>query len=285
MKINQKVTIEDLKRCNSLSECSKLLFGVNYYNGSVKKQLVSHCNQLGLDIETHINNKGKRYCINCGKQLLKHQMKFCSSSCAATYNNKQRKHSEETKKKISESLIKSMGNGNPRKKRGQKLSATYRHICVICGKEFFSTRKHTTHCSRQCVGQDSIINANLKEKALQRVQDGVHNGWNSRNITSYPEQFWINVLEDNGISFIREDHTNGKYFLDFLIEKNNIRIDLEIDGKQHKYRVQHDLMRDEFLTSNGYVVYRVEWNEINSETGKKLMKSKIDDFINFYNNL
>jgi very-short-patch-repair endonuclease len=93
------------------------------------------------------------------------------------------------------------------------------------------------------------------------------------------------VLEDNGISFIREDHTNGKYFLDFLIEKNNIRIDLEIDGKQHKYRVQHDLMRDEFLTANGYVVYRVEWNEINSESGKKLMKSKIDDFINFYNNL
>ena len=28
-------------------------------------------------------------------------------------------------------------------------------------------------------------------------------------------------------------------------------------------------------------VYRVEWNEINSEKGKQIMKEKIDKFLNF----
>lgn len=73
--------------------------------------------------------------------------------------------------------------------------------------------------------------------------------------------------------------------MDFIIEKNGIKIDLEIDGKQHKYRKKHDAIRDEFLTKNGFVVYRIEWNQINNEKGKEEMKNKIDAFIDFYKSL
>lgn len=63
------------------------------------------------------------------------------------------------------------------------------------------------------------------------------------------------------------------YFLDFLIGKN---IDLEIDGKQHGYneRSEKDIEHDEILIKNGYVVYRIAWNEITSDEGSSLMKEK-----------
>lgn len=111
----------------------------------------------------------------------------------------------------------------------------------------------------------------------------------SRNITSYPENFWINVLNNNHIVFTREFKVKKRcgyyYFLDFFIEHNGYKIDLEIDGQQHKYRKEHDIKRDEYLTSLNYIVYRIEWNTINTENGKLLMKEKIDNFLNWFNNL
>ena len=31
--------------------------------------------------------------------------------------------------------------------------------------------------------------------------------------------------------------------------------------------------------------YRIDWNNINTENGKLLMKEKIDNFLNWFNNL
>lgn len=42
-------------------------------------------------------------CLNCGNEIAKNK-KFCNSSCSATFNNKQRKLSDETKKKISSTM-------------------------------------------------------------------------------------------------------------------------------------------------------------------------------------
>ena len=71
------------------------------------------------------------------------------------------------------------------------------------------------------------------------------------------------------------DH-NSCYFLDFLIQAGDTQIDLEIDGAQHKKgeRLLSDQQRDEFL-SDTYTVYRIEWNEINTEAGKLKMQQKI----------
>lgn len=50
------------------------------------------------------------FCLYCGKELdltnRDKRSKFCNSSCAAKYNNSKRKHSEETKQKISKALTK-----------------------------------------------------------------------------------------------------------------------------------------------------------------------------------
>lgn len=106
----------------------------------------------------------------------------------------------------------------------------------------------------------------------------------SRNITSFAENFFINVLSNElpNVSYIREKRF-GKYFLDFFFEDK--MFDLEIDGKQHLYkeRAESDKKRDEFLKENNVIVYRISWNEINSDDGKNKMKAKIDAFIEFYN--
>jgi very-short-patch-repair endonuclease len=65
-------------------------------------------------------------------------------------------------------------------------------------------------------------------------------------------------------------------------------MDLEIDGKQHKEpdRLEHDKERDEYITTElGFIVYRIPWNEVNTEKGRTKMKEKVDKFFEFYNSL
>ena len=50
----------------------------------------------------------------------------------------------------------------------------------------------------------------------------------------------MDVLDNNSIKYehnkpIRKSDGINNYFLDFYIEVGDVKIDLEIDGKQHKY--------------------------------------------------
>lgn len=163
--------------------------------------------------------------------------------------------------------------------------------CIICNKPIYNKRKT---CSNTCF---NTYKHNIKiysletckklsESTKKLIKAGKIKPFLIRNITSYPESFWINVLNNNYISYIKEKHV-GKYFLDFYIKINNNLIDLEIDGKQHSYkeRIESDKIRDSFLKSLGYIVYRIKWNEINTENGKKIMKEKIEDFLTFIHSL
>lgn len=161
--------------------------------------------------------------------------------------------------------------------------------CCVCHKKYKSYIAKTGNissskcCSDECHKQLAIINGyNAHESA---VKNGTFKPWQSRKITSYAENFWKTVLDNNNIKYQREFFFDKKYFLDFYIEVDNIKIDLEIDGKQHKYKDRkiHDIERDKYLENKDVVVYRIEWNDIKTEKGNKLMKEKIDGFVDFYN--
>lgn len=159
--------------------------------------------------------------------------------------------------------------------------------CVVCGIFFKPTLTKggkislSKTCSKECHQKLKIANAKMNIQKI--IKDGRHQGWKSRNIISYPEKFWIKVLDNNSIEYVKEHYVENKYFLDFFIEKDGIKIDLEIDGKQHLYddRKNHDIERDKYLTEKGYIVYRIPWNEINTKQGKEKMKQKIDNFLYF----
>lgn len=172
-------------------------------------------------------------------------------------------------------------------KNGQ--APKYDLTCKFCGYTNYITKAGMTLHQKYCkLNPDKIICIGhpVSDATKNKISNGMHiavlegrnKGWKTRNIKSYPEKFFEKVLNNNHIHFEREKKV-GKYFLDFVIGT----IDLEIDGKQHKYpeRVKSDLERDKFLRSEGYFVYRIAWNEINSENGKEIMKGKIDLLLDF----
>ena len=251
---------------------------------------------------------------------------FCNSSCAAKLNNK-RSHSESSKLKASNTaLAKRYGENLELQEiqrqaaqalkiqaRSRKNASQYYAEDLIEGKDYVICpycnlrvsqlqNRHLKLHNKNTVdlltefGNDYKLVSDVayakKVKAGQEVQkrliaNGTHKGWQSRNITSYAEQFWMQVLDNNEINYSREvpvKHEKSNYFLDFVIERSGKFIDLEIDGKQHCYedRKSSDITRDLYLTECGYLIYRIMWNEVNSEAGKKLMQEKINDFLNFY---
>lgn len=288
---------------NSLSKkqlCLSLGWKYGHISGNtIKKRIFELVSEHEIDLSKckwwNDNSSSDSICLNCGKLIPFSGRKFCSSSCAASYNNKLRKHKSETKKKISDSLKQKLKN-DPRPlkigyRKDQKSEKVFRN-CVVCGQEFelkrsLKTKKlsHSTTCSPEC--HFKLRQEKGREVFEKVLSEGRFQGWKSRNITSYAEDFWKDVLDNNGIGYIREYVVEvdkiHRYFLDFLIEINGVKIDLEIDGKQHTYsdRIENDVKRDAFLTSNGFQVYRIAWNEIVSEQGSLQMREKINSFLKY----
>lgn len=197
--------------------------------------------------------------------------RFCSAKCARCFSTKRNR--ADISKKVSTKLLK-------RREIHQFKTDFSIRYCSECGKQL-GIKNTSGLCCRHFqikVHATAEYREKIRQSQLRLVASGTHKGWRTRNITSYAEKFFETVLNNNRISYDRERHV-GKYFLDFVIGQ----IDLEIDGKQHEYpeRRQSDMERDRFLRSKGYFVYRIKWNEINSEDGKTMMKDKIDLLIDF----
>jgi hypothetical protein len=52
----------------------------------------------------------------------------------------------------------------------------YKCICCICGNEFYSTHKHSTHCSPRCAGNDPEVKQKLRDKVEERKKAGTFSG-------------------------------------------------------------------------------------------------------------
>lgn len=238
------------------------------------------------------NNKWvneKHICEKCGKIMTKKfgSGRFCSQTCANI-----REFSEETKQKIGNSVKTSELFQNSVKQK--HVQGTFKKFlasckCKACGKQLASSNKsgYCSYCLYNTEDGKATMSARVKAGQERAVAEGKHVGWQSRDLISYPEQFWMQVLTNNNIDFQHEykiQRPDGFcYFLDFVIDINGIKIDLEIDGAQHKKpeRKKSDEIRDAYL-SRDYLIYRIEWNEINTISGSNLMKEKINQFLDFY---
>ena len=117
-----------------------LFYGISDNTAGVKyvKEIAK---AIGFDLSFY-KEKKKRYCKNCGKELVRGQSKFCSSSCSAVYNNTGRVLKDETKEKIRNKL---------KKEKTQELIETNKGYaepeyvsCENCGKMFVArgTKKY-----------------------------------------------------------------------------------------------------------------------------------------------
>lgn len=142
---------EILEKSKSISDIARIIFGKENYTNREKCKKILEEHSIDWKKWTEEKNvKPKKYCLYCGKEITSgdYRKKFCNSSCAAIYNNKGKKHSEETKKKISETLQKRSttfdGIIKPIKKHYRKKNEkTY---CLYCGKELNGYR----FCDNTC---------------------------------------------------------------------------------------------------------------------------------------
>lgn len=97
------------------------------------------------------SKKHKSFCAICNKEIFignsefkktKSGLHFCSKSCSASHSNIDRKQSEESKKRISNSLLEFYSKIGKERKEVK---------CLYCGKNFLTSNKRERFfCSKEC---------------------------------------------------------------------------------------------------------------------------------------
>ena len=162
--MDEKKLIELFDNSITLKEICEKLYGV--YNENSRKKLKNIFNSLNYNWAEHIIKVKKlktKYCLNCQKELKKGQHKFCSTSCAATFNGAKRKPlSEESKNKISiglkkyyyqekkflENFFKNQDNVNNDIDLNLLFNEIQPHFCKFCGEKLKNSK--TDFCNNDC---------------------------------------------------------------------------------------------------------------------------------------
>jgi len=196
----------------------------------------------------------------------------CSSCCKIGRNNPNFNIKGENNHLFNKRRIDMLGDNNPAKRLDvrKKISDSCKGKNKIGHKVTDETKKKIS----------------IKMKLAHAT--GKHPGWSHINLqkdrTSYPERFFIKVLENNGLFekyHIEQKLNVGKYFLDFAIIE--LKLNIEIDGKQHfinDKNINHDKVRNEYLINNGWKVYRICWAEFTQNT-----VNIIEHFLKYISNI
>lgn len=194
--------------------------------------------------------------MECGLEISKNN-KFCSKSCAATFNNRIRqqigwKHSSVTKLNIS-NKIKSLSIKPP----GKLVVPNISKNCVECGTTFqVSCKSKKKYCSRSC----SLKNAGGYRDGSGKSKTGYYKGI---YCGSTYELCWVIYQLDHNIPFVRFpgrlEHDGIRYYPDFLLD-DNITI-IEIKGYEAQYTVDLKTAVAEYF---GYVVKVLRGDDLQS---------------------
>ena len=173
-----------------------------------------------------------------------------------------------------------------------KTKETDERVAIVSKtiKERYESGVIVSHMKGKKVCQTTRLK--ISDSMKKAIKEGRAAGWMSRKIMSYPETFWSKVLKESKIEYKANfpvslkslgEASRKSYFLDFLLPGN---VDLEIDGGQHHIpeRMKSDKIRDDILSRHGYIIYRIEWNDIRSTKGKIEMTNKIACFKSWFFN-
>lgn len=252
---------------------------------------ISHFDRIWHSKTVRKYNKITKICPQCNCEFEtvdggKNSSITCSPQCSNIFFAHKRMN-EEIKVKISHSLQKFHNNGEikPIRQKRKYYKQILSRTCIICQKDFVSKKTSQKSCSRKCGG---IVTSNRIKKS---VLDGKHKGWAVRPTASYAEKYFQFRLNELNIEYefnkpISKSSLGLKcaacYFLDFYFPE--IKLDLEIDGKQHlrPERKESDIKRDELLKGVGIQVFRIPWiNPVNEEK-KSTLENSFQEFLKLY---
>lgn len=250
---------------------------------------ISHFDSSFKTRSKRVHAKINKICPVCSNEFetrcgANDEKTYCSKKCSNSLSLGNR-HTKETRLKVSQTL---------QKKWAAVGVIEMLKSCEFCSLPFPTKKKVKRFCSDSCSRKFRwtipSYRVNIMSQIRARVASGNHKGWTTRNILSYPEKFFKKVLEGNGFrgEFITNHpikktdlglNCGACYFLDFYFPE--LKLDLEIDGKQHKYadRRASDAVRDAALTQHGYEVHRIEWKSLNEQEGKLHIKNEIEKLL------
>ena len=245
-------------------------------------------------------NDNPTLCLHCKEKLPYEKItacsstKFCSRSCAGRYNNKHKTYrpSEATKKKISKSLKERAFQNSDLQIVSGKLMREKRCLYSRCGATFFTARKKTICCSKECAvyyRSENITDEKRKEMSdrgkeaiKKQAAEGKWKGWNGRGEPSFPEKYITSLLKKDGYVKNTDYKFNLPccgYFIDFAFE--DIKIALEVDGKQHDYpeNKERDEKKEKALEDDGWTVVRLRWYNVKTTSGKTKVHNRYKEIL------
>lgn len=231
--------------------------------------LVSH-------YQSHFKSpKKSKNCPQCKAEHTKNG-KFCSQSCSATYNNKNRdKYIYEkisNKNKISNKGNIPWNKGSSKKLKLESIKFPYTKVsvCTICNK--YHTKIGKT-CSDTCYKKQLSIS--VRNSGYEFAKN------RGRHKKSYLEESFENwLLSHNYHNFIPEHkikntHEKKVYYADFYFPDKNLII--ELDGSQHKNTIEKDRQRDEYIKKYyGLKIIRITHKEYRLKSRTEEIKSLLN---------
>lgn len=268
------------------------------YNGSDQhkqnalkaRELAVEANKINKQHRIEMYKNTPTLCTFCLSALPynKRNNKFCGSSCAASFNNTGRVRTEESKNKVKDVYYSKPEHAEHLRIKIMcpeiKIRTTAPRVCKICNSEYYNAtlRYCSPACSKQAVSMfrsDPEYRKAVSDRQKKLYAEGKIKGWSTRSKLkpSYPEQYFINLFNNENIEYEREVK-KGRFFCDFVWEDK--KLILEVDGKQHTYpdHIERDKRKDTYLQSIGYTVVRIQWVNPTTDVNKEKLYEQINNF-------
>lgn len=258
--------------------CKKLNIRTNKNAVLIDKDILLYFSQIGIESKEQISKKNlsnhwleiqkidyelnPKYCEYCGKKLPfeKRFAKCCNQSCGSALGNKKKgKRTEETKRKISKTIIKQIDLGNI-SLRKPKQHCTQ---CKYCGKDiiYIGSKNYKRYCSNECKKQYLSEHTGGYRKGSGIGKHGWYKGIYCDS--TWELAFLIYHLDHN--LFIQRCKEYRKYFF---------------ENKEHKYIP--DFITDEgIIEIKGYKTKESEAKRLQNPDIKCLYKEDIIKYINY----
>ena len=232
-------------------------------------------------MKQEIYDRSPLLCKNCGGTVsyksYRDKAVFCGRSCAASFNNKGKIKSKETKELLSVSL--KNYHDNHIKIKINKPIRIITDVCLKCNKLFtYRKGKIRKYCSAECWNS---LSGGYKEKSGSRKQ-----GW-CRGIycNSSWEAAFVVYNKDNHIDIQRYqgyypyydpiENRDTKYFPDFIIDNKLI----EIKGvKSYKDKLKLASVNDREIS----ILYKKDLSECFSYIRSKYKTQKFEELFDGY---
>lgn len=219
--------------------------------------LLCHKDTTVQSLTEHIKKcSTKTYCAICGNIKPTANL-FCSKSCAAIHNNSHR--STESRLKQTQTVLRTTSQKNYHTRC--KVS-----FCVVCASTI--RNKWIKTCSPMCFSKHV---SNIKRASTFNPQFN-----RCRHKKSYLESSFAAWLDLHHIVYdcefkIYNHNTHRWYFVDFIFHE--LKLIIELDGTQHKYTIEADNIRDNYLRSIGYQVIRITHKEYQTKSKLALVQA------------